>query len=509
MIAGLLLITLTLSCSEEKSKSHLNESYGEWRKDDNSLGWIPTKVVSQEGQRNYTLEKRIKQNIKSASFYQMQQQGLFNQYLLDQPAEQLPWSTGYFPSWFNGLAGRWSESGLTEYFGYKIQTREKILKKLNNQNRGVQGSFEWLYKMSPMEKYDLAVGDYNFRATRRETALRGQKDIFMAMWSGYCNGVSIASTLLEEPFRMVRVVNKDGYSVFFHPYDIKGLLGLAYYRVDYSNYARLGSRCKEYPKNSKVFSTIVNKEAEIEKEEKELYRKDNKKCRGVNPATFVLALQNRLGIAKQTFVIEKMLDKTVSNHPIGEAKVDIIKPPYTPSRSQRKYTAPGTTSIVEVKISLWLGSTALDDDDAVNEILSFSQGLYKKVGFKMEDEDSPRTYFATLELNNNGKIIGGEWGIRSKYGSYTHPTSAPDFAWFGMKPLLIDFGQTKRLIGLKGKALKNALKFNKKVRCKKQRGDKCDSLSANPRVKWSILKQIYDLSILPAHSSPEVPTLYL
>lgn len=504
------MVLLVASCSnEEPDAAKTKSTVGVWKQNDESLGWIPTFVHNPDGSRNRGKEARIRENLENPSFERLRAQNLFNTNLFDVPMEKKPWSSGFFPSWFDGVAGRWSRNAVRELMGYKLNSEGVTFSYLFGAITGSKQREQSIYRLSPMEKYDLVSGDYSYGATRRELAMRGHKKMFMALWAGYCNGVSAAAIQLKEPFRRVDVINPDGYKISFHPYDIKALLGVAYYKVDYENYARLGSRCrKDIELSGDRFDNVTgggNDDGGVS-----FRRVDDRVCRGVNPATFVLALQNRLGIANESFVIDKVQGREVSNHPIGDARIDIMKGPYKlESEAYGVYAAPNTTHLVDVKISVWLGSTTLSDKEAVNRLLDRKSGLYKKVGFQEDDEDSPRVYYATLELDKWGQMVGGEWGIMSRYGSYDKATNAPDFAWFGVKPMLVDEKQLIDTFRLGGKALKAAMKHNERVRCVSERGDHCDSTLANPKVKWSVVKAIYEKSILSEIQSPEIPVVHL
>lgn len=509
IVVGLFILISTQACKrvgEEAFKA--KESYGNWQLNDSSIGWIPTYVIDDEGNHNKILEKRIKENIENPRFDDLMRQNLFNTNLFDVPAEKKPWSAGFFPSWFDGVAGRWSNGKISELFGYSIKSEEDIIKILMRATYGLDRSINKLYGLSPMEKYDLVMGDYTFGATRRELDMRGHNRIVMAFWVGYCNGVSTAAIKLKEPFRRVDVINPDGYRVSFHPYDIKGLLGVAYYKVEYETYSRLGSRCKNDIGLTK--GRDVTGSSEQTDAPPEYIRVAEKNCRGVNAATFVLALVNRLGIAKESFNIDKMQDKAVSNHPIGDARVDIMRAPYAfDFKSYGDFSSPEVQKLVDVKVSVWLSSTALWDNKAVNQPVEGQAGIYQKVGFIPEPEDNPHVYYATLELDRWGRIVGGEWGIKDSMGKYKYPNDSPDFAWFGNKPLLVDERRLKDTLGLKSDELEEVIKYNERIRCDPKRGDVCTSVLANGKVKWPVVKAIYDRSVLTVEESREVPVLDL
>ena len=52
---------------------------------------------------------------------------------------------------------------------------------------------DYLFKLSPAEKYDLATGDYNFAGTRSILAITHNAAQWPAYWYGICNGMAVAA----------------------------------------------------------------------------------------------------------------------------------------------------------------------------------------------------------------------------------------------------------------------------------------------------------------------------
>jgi len=252
-----------------------------------------------------------------------------------------------------------------------------------------------------------------------------------------------------------------------------------------------------------------------------------------------LMLQNRLKIARASFIIDVNQGEPVSNMAIGEAQVDILKNPgryISPvninestherllslgayplnTKAYGRFYAPGTEYLLNIRIKVWLGNNNLETYES-NKILDEKAGVYQKVGFRPNDDTNPKTYYATLELNNEGTIIGGEWGIKDRSGRYLYSNQAPDFVWYGSSPLVTDQpNKIKKYMDKKGTKKNRFIKYNKSLSC---RGDvkynnhekSCngDHLVINPNVRWSVIKAIYQKSILSTKQAPQVPLLDL
>lgn len=300
----------------------------------------------------------------------------------------LPWSSSYFPTWYGGVAGRWQDNlvllSLRSLRGQSMIEEEEARTLLGTNPASTRG-------LAPTEKYDLAVGDYQFHSTAFEARERGHNtpSIFgtTPFWAGYCNGVAESAVRHREPFREVDVINPDGQRVRFHPNDVKALLALAYIRSGHGVWV-LGYRCN-YLKTS------------------------TEACKDVNAGTFVIALLNRIGLARESFVIDKEPLLPVINVGVSDARVDITRPPYDPPKGTR------AAKLVDVRMEIGASSTQLGYGDA--NVADETPGVFKKVGLRRER----LTYSATLALDARGDIIGGAWSAPEMHG--------PDMVW-GVKP---------------------------------------------------------------------------
>jgi inner membrane protein len=307
--------------------------------------------------------------------------GLFNQVLIP---KKIPWAGSFFPLWLGGVAGRWQDLYLFRVWKsiwgdlhlFSPQSKPQLLELLFDHSPS-------LLRISPTEKYDIAVGDYYRSATRAESAVRGYSYLNShpntPFWEGYCHSMSMAAISEMEPKREVKVLNPDGYEVTFYPNDIKALLGIAYLFPS-SPVWDLGNRCH-------------------------LDGAYNEACVDVNPASLVIAITNLIGLAKTTFIVDLATFNPIRNGPIRKAEIRVINPPYFPADRKNDYEVDDLfiKALLDVEIHL-----------TVSKMTQLTGEL---------DEES-LIYRATLGLDSKMNLVGGRW---------EDPFHHPDFAWGSYK----------------------------------------------------------------------------
>lgn len=325
------------------------------------------------------------------SFDELLRLGLFGRSLA--PA-QPPWSSGFFPAWYGSIAGRWKDPRLTLIArtlrgGVEPPSPEEAKAWL--ERNGGEG-------LSPTEKYDLAVGDLQFTATRHSLKLGHNRSPLPRFWYGVCVGVAGAAISQPEPFRAVDVATPDGHTVRFHPVDIKALLAEAYYHQDRGG--TLGGDCEQV-----AFDAAAD-------------------C-SMNPAGLVIGALNYLGLARRSFVMDVHPTTQSQFYAVASAKVEVTRPPYPPSDEP---FAPGFRARVAklVDVALWfeLSSTVLSAREGDVPVPG-DPTRYQKVGLR----PVPFRWEATLALSEAGELLGGRWR--------GDPAQGPDDAsFFGGGPRL-------------------------------------------------------------------------
>jgi inner membrane protein len=294
-----------------------------------------------------------------------------------------PWSSSFFPSWYGGAAGRWQDPRPVLLWrtltGFELPARDAALELLRSAAGGDRAAQERLFRLSPTEKYDLSVGDYSFAASRHALEQTHNRSPHPRFWFGLCNGVAAAALATAEPYRVVEATNPDGFVVRFHPNDVKALLALSYYET--ASLELLGGACG-----------VISFDA-------------GAVC-SMNPGSLVLAILNRIGIAKRSFLVDVHPSVQMQQYPVAGARVAVLRAPYPAGTAADGTDLAGrAATLVDVAIRLDVSSTELDYAAADRLDGAEAGGTYRKVGAR----EVSFTYPATLALDAEGEIVGGRW----------------------------------------------------------------------------------------------------
>lgn len=268
---------------------------------------------------------------------------------------QIPWSDYYWPHQKGGIAFRWQGS-------------TGVLLNHNQLNRASEAQ---LNALSPAEKYDLLMQQYDFPIARKQ---REQARHATASWAGYCQGVAVAATNFLEPetlSREIQLPNGSLKTITFYSSDIKALLALASSQSS-GHFNRYGMRCD----NSKLSESGA--------------------CWDTNPATFYIALTNWVGNAKKPLLLD--VDPTIE---VWNAAIISYRAKLSKITGISSQSADGTARRVRVDLSV--------------EHTLGTKPSRERVGTKRKTTQ----YAFTLELDKNENIIGGEWISSNR----------PDFVW--------------------------------------------------------------------------------
>ena len=271
-----------------------------------------------------------------------------------------PWSDSYWPSVGGGISARWQGGGPWFRPGPRMLRRMPRAK---------------LARMSPAEKYDVFIGNYNYEVQKQE---RGRTNQSRLRWEGICHGWAPASMLFKEP-QPVTLRGANGVEVPFGSSDIKALLSFYQGQVAEAPTKFLGERCNENLEHNPGAAATPA-------------------CRDINAGAFHVVLANMIGLRGQGFVIDKTRGDQVWNQPVWKFE------------TQLESTGGPST-----------GASA----GTVEEITVASQvtwGVEVRPHWEALGDESPRhtvNYRYHLELNKAGDVIGGEW--------LTH--DRPDFMW--------------------------------------------------------------------------------
>ncbi|RYZ91311.1 MAG: hypothetical protein EOP04_00975 [Proteobacteria bacterium] len=142
-------------------------------------------------------------------------------------------------------------------------------------------------------------------------------------------------------------------------------------------------------------------------------------CWDVNPATFHMAILEKIGKQKLGLVIDRTRTAQVWNQPVYNVNFDIEEPVLAASTNDvaAKYRAPGTKYLSKVTATArWV---AEPDQPSMSYPAGFDESKLKT-----------STYVYTLEFDRAKRLIGGEWG---SYEEVSSKQVIPDFI-FGYEP---------------------------------------------------------------------------
>lgn len=291
-----------------------------------------------------------------------------------------PWSDSYWPTYAGGLAYRWNDgdSSIEAAFTYRPYKLSQLRRMTAQQ----------LAKLSPAEKFDILVGDYTFPLLNSE---RGRTSPDAPGWEGLCHGWASASINFQEPKALV-ATNPDGIEVPFGAADVKALLALYIGNYSTSRTYFVAERCN--------YDFTENPGA-----------KKRPECRDANAGMFHLVLANKLGLEKKGFIADLNREQQVWNQPIVAFDSEVL--------GERQGASPGAApgTVKEITLKTIIGYTA--------EIMpEWDAGIVN---------ESQREYNYQLELDSEGKILGGAWLEETR----------PDFLWLQEKSKFYDVGSVK------------------------------------------------------------------
>ncbi len=328
-------------------------------------------------------------------------------------AETTPWPDTYWPTYKDSSNQRWQgqqELSPLEKYDMAFNNWEPdeafyALKPYTEGNCESKGWDQDYYeKLGPSAKW-MSKNKGNWNAhDGKDSDGDGEIDECddndgVETWWGLCHAWVPASILEKEPQHSV---THNG--VTFEVGDIKGLLQTAY---DRTSAYMLGGRCNE---------------KEVERDEHGRIKADH--CRDTNAGSFHVVVTNMLGIHKRSFAEDRTYDYQVWNQPF------------------RSYEILGQEE-VDAKAAM----AALGHDNAETYTFNEDAVRFAKVRTRVEYITEPHqtstdplvpevddngkytgtdTYDYIVEMDADGKVIGGEW---LKYSQTTHP----DFLWLPIR----------------------------------------------------------------------------
>jgi hypothetical protein len=376
-----------------------------------------------------------------------------------------PWSGSFWPDILGGIANHYRDRTKTwaqVRFGLRYDVARKgLIRDHENVANGWErfNRDELNQKLSPAEKYDLLLGNRDFRFTRaildelefrarhlRKSKLRdggegAEEDPLLtprvaddessyatvdrsveyrywkvrrdslSYWFGICDGWAPASIHLPRPVRPVTVRGESGREITFYPDDLKALGSYLFSRSNTDSFSTMNYR----------FSGRPCPDRGAPRSERSGRVRDFR-CQDVDAGLFHLILVNRIGQDRTGFMMDVDNNHKINNHPVGAYRSTWFHPATGREGTLRD-------SIVDLDRSLdpdWL----LRHPQARHLVGVRTRVTYRhyhwpedrrlyETDSALEDRIREVDYEYELEVDASGKVVGGEWRSREQ----------PDFIW--------------------------------------------------------------------------------
>ncbi|NDG85190.1 MAG: hypothetical protein EBX52_09170 [Proteobacteria bacterium] len=395
-----------------------------------------------------------------------------------------PWSGSFWPDMIGGIANHYRDHGkLGSQIRYGLRYGIGSARVWNDFKNVCERFPEFSeeernQKLSPAEKYDLLLGDLKFSFTRavledidfrahhlkKSLSKDGEdrdppegadipwhfsdvqasydpyeqnvlyrywkkRNDSISYWFGICDGWAPASIYLPRPARPVTVTGALGHRITFYPDDLKALGSYLFARTnnDYlrtMNYGFAGRPCVERGKPATDDSGYVR----------------DFRCNDVDAGLWHLVLLNRIGLDRKGFVIELDNNRKINNHPVGSFSISYFNPltgdegSFERSRVARERVPDGYSRRRNPATRFLVGVRST----VTYRYYRWPEGNRDRItDGPAADNVRSKTFEYDLELDDSGRVLGGEWGDRSREnGERVRYAEQPDFIWMASNDAL-------------------------------------------------------------------------
>lgn len=330
--------------------------------------------------------------------------------LLSSSLSKQPWSDDYWGTYKGILGARYADPRFPATQGGSNRkswraNRDYIL---DHPARSIisSGDADAIDRLSPSEKYELLIGDRDGILTANQW--QQGKNYYdstgeVETWIGICHGWAQAAVMLPRAEHGVTVSAPNSRAIHFYPSDAKGLASLLW-AAGSAPSRFVGGRCNVKHPRQDSNGRVMDQD-----------------CFDTNPGTWHLAVTHQIGIAHRSFILDASYDFEVWNQPVQGYKYRYFNP-------QTMYTV---NSLAEARVPMsrfthdrfsnYRSSRADAVVGVVMDLSYVSETQPSHSDHDSNDDDDVTTvrYYYDLELDSNGRIIGGEW----------YNNKHPDFLW--------------------------------------------------------------------------------
>jgi hypothetical protein len=307
-----------------------------------------------------------------------------------------------------------------------------------------------LSELAPSEKYDILLGDTSFDLTNRvwtNASTWGAKKKWgylssidlpagyripeassaLALWEGICHGWAVASGHYDRPEKTVWVTLPNNKKMPFYPNDLKALISLMWANSTVQDSVIIeGLRCNRKSPKKDEFGRYYD--TKLDKDDTTLLPR----CADVHPAVYHTSIVNILGIEGRSFVVDKSAKASISNQPVSGYEYNYFNPETGKDGSLEASTLPVAKYTDDPFKSARNADTKYIVGIAMTlKYIDWEDPIMHETNSAADDKVSDIKFNYDLELDDNFKIIGGQWRV-NKNGTarvIKNSTNQPDFFW--------------------------------------------------------------------------------
>ncbi len=344
-----------------------------------------------------------------------------NYHLADLPregrAERVAWPSTYWPTYEDSINHRWQRDEFSPAEKYDRAFNdwtpdESFMELRPFSRRQPTPEEDWdpdyYEQLGPLASYiSRNMGNRHDRelAVEHGGAPEGDVEWDVETWWGLCHAWVPAAMLEDRPLRAVEY-----NGVTFEVGDIEALLIAAYNR---SSASMIGGRCN------------LGNDEDNEIERDEHGRAKNTECRDTNPGSFHVIMSNFLGLQHRPYAEDRTYDYEVWNQPVVAFEVTKMEQIDVARANELLTVSAGTDEDGQ--------ELPPPEDYLFNEEAEQLFEVHANTTYITESHASTTPadasryerhdyYTYILEVDKDGKVIGGEWFGRSR-------TNQPDFLW--------------------------------------------------------------------------------
>ena len=365
-----------------------------------------------------------------------------------------PWGGSFWPLYQGGVGNTYQNKDFTFYiftplrntmWQANVKDYKKRVEKVHP--KVYELDEKELAKLAPSEKYDILLGDTSFSLTNtvwdyvekygedKHWGFLTKIDMpdgyrlpkpgsMIALWEGICHGWALGAGYIPRPEKTVNFTLPNGKKLPFYPNDIKALASLNWANSNVQdNVLFEGNRCNKKNPDKDKFGRFID--TAIDGNDTELIPR----CADVHPAIYHVSVVNIMGVEGRPIVYDHNPKLAIANQPAsgyeytyynlatgkdGNLNSSMIalrdyKDPYAESRN------PEAVYVVGVEMNA--------------KYVDWQQPRKKVTDSPKDDKIVDNKFIYDLEINAEGKIVGGQWHVSKKPGSYSGTSNQPDYFW--------------------------------------------------------------------------------